>query len=66
MISDAAEPTHLTAELLWLEQVKLHMRAHNSAPLTLCQERRLRLAEDAETDPWDAFDQIVGAENVGF
>lgn len=64
--SDAAEPAHLTAELPCQEQVHLHMRAHNSAPLTLCQERRLRLAETAGTDPWDAFEQIVGAENVGF
>lgn len=66
MISDAAEPEHLTAELPWMEQIKLHMRAHNSAPLTLCQERRLRLAEADGTDPWDAFEQIVGTNHVQF
>lgn len=66
MISDAAEPAHLTAEIPWMEQVRLHMRVHNSAPLTLCQERRLRMAEAAGTDPWDAFEQIVGRHNVAF
>ncbi|MCE2563345.1 hypothetical protein [Komagataeibacter sp. FNDCF1] len=64
--SDAAEPDYLATRLTWMEQVELHMRAHNSAPLNSRQRRRLRLAEAAGTDPWDAFEQVIGANNVGF
>lgn len=64
--SDAAEPDYLATRLTWMEQVELHMRAHNSAPLTLCQKRRLELARDNGLTPWEAFDQIVGADHVQF
>ncbi|AQU86186.1 hypothetical protein B0W47_00520 [Komagataeibacter nataicola] len=64
--SDAAEPEHLTQPLTWLEQVKLHMRAHNSAPLTSQQHERLQIARANGVEPWAAFDQIVGADNVQF
>ncbi|WP_308718959.1 hypothetical protein [Komagataeibacter xylinus] len=65
-ISDAAEPEHLTRTTSWLEQVKLHMRAHNSAPLTAQQHERLQIARANGVEPWAAFDQIVGADNVWF
>lgn len=64
--SDAAEPERLTRTTSWMEQVELHMRAHNSAPLTICQKRRLRIARDNGVEPWDAFVQIVGDNHVQF
>ncbi|WP_010518040.1 hypothetical protein [Komagataeibacter oboediens] len=64
--SDAAEPDYLATRLTWMEQVELHMRAHNSAPLTLCQKRRLHISRDNGLTPWEAFEQIVGADNVWF
>ncbi|WEQ51173.1 hypothetical protein LV478_11595 [Komagataeibacter oboediens] len=64
--SDAAEPDYLATRLTWMEQVELHMRAHNSAPLNSRQRRRLRIARDNGVEPWDAFEQIVRPGYVQF
>lgn len=64
--SDAAESEHLTRTTSWMEQVELHMRAHKSAPLTDRQRERLEIARGNGVMPWDAFEQIVGADNVWF
>ncbi|MFW6681707.1 hypothetical protein [Komagataeibacter intermedius] len=64
--SDAAEPDYLATRLTWMQQVELHMRAHNSAPCNARQKRRLRIARDNGLTPWDAFTQIVGTDHVQF
>ncbi|WP_395370727.1 hypothetical protein [Komagataeibacter diospyri] len=66
MISDAAEPAHLTEPMPWMKQVEIHMGVHQSPPLTTRQKLRLRIARDNGVEPWDAFMQIVGTNHVQF
>ncbi|WP_102323901.1 hypothetical protein [Komagataeibacter saccharivorans] len=64
--SDAAEPDYLATRLTWMQQVGLHMRAHNSAPLNARQMQRLTFARNNGLTPWEAFTQIVGTDHVQF
>lgn len=63
--SDAAEPAHLTAEIPWMEQVRLHMKAHGITALNSGDKFRLHVCQESEMSPWDAFVLVVG-DNVQF
>lgn len=61
-----AKPDYLATRLTWIQQVGLHMRAHNSTPLNARQMQRLTFARNNGLTPWEAFEQIVGSHNVSF